>query len=73
VARGVALAITGALVVDAALTLDPRKSAGLDGALRMLASHPYGHWLLFLLATGLLVFALFGFAAARFAKTDPAI
>jgi hypothetical protein len=72
VARGVVLAISGVLVVDAAVTFDPQKSSGLDGALRTLASHAYGRWLLLLLAVGLIVFAVFGFAAARWAKTDPA-
>jgi F0F1-type ATP synthase assembly protein I len=72
VARGVVFAIAGALVVDAAVTFDARKSSGLDGALRTLAGHAYGRWLLFLLAAGLIVFAMFGFAAARWAKTDPA-
>jgi hypothetical protein len=72
VARGVAFAITGALVVEAAVTFEPQKSAGLDGALRTLASHAYGRWLLLLLAAGLLVFAVFGFAAARWARTEPA-
>jgi F0F1-type ATP synthase assembly protein I len=72
VARGVVVAIAGALVVDAAVTIDPQKSSGLDGALRTLAGHAYGRWLLFVLAAGLIVFAMFGFAAARWAKTDPA-
>jgi hypothetical protein len=72
VARGVVLAISGVLVVDAAVTFDPQKSSGLDGALLTLASHAYGRWLLLLLAVGLIVFAVFGFAAARWAKTDPA-
>ncbi len=48
-----------------------QKSAGLDGALRTLAGHSYARWLLFLLATGLIVFAISGFAAARWAKTEP--
>jgi Domain of Unknown Function (DUF1206) len=72
VARGVVFAIAGALVVDAAVTTDPQKSSGLDGALRTLAGHAYGRWLLFVLAAGLITFAIFGFAAACWAKTDPA-
>jgi hypothetical protein len=69
VARGIAFAIAGALVVDAAVTFNPGKSTGLDGALRTLANRPYGPVLLGVLATGLIAFGIFGFAAARWAKT----
>jgi vacuolar-type H+-ATPase subunit I/STV1 len=69
IARGIVFAIAGALVVDAAITYDPAKSTGLDGALRTLANQPYGPWLLGLLALGLIVFGVYGFAAARWAKT----
>jgi hypothetical protein len=69
IARGVVFAIAGALVVDAAVTLKPRKSTGLDGALRTLAHYPYGAWLLGIVAVGLIAFGLFGFAQARWAKT----
>jgi Domain of Unknown Function (DUF1206) len=68
-ARGVVFAIAGALVVDAAVTYDAAKSTGLDGALRTLADRPYGPWLLGALALGLIAFGLYGFAAARWAKT----
>jgi hypothetical protein len=69
VARGIVFAVAGALAVDAAITFDPSKSAGLDGALRTLANQPYGPWLLGALALGLIAFGLYGFAAARWAKT----
>ncbi len=69
VARGVVFALAGLLVVDAAVTVDPSKSTGLDGALRTLANRAYGTWLLGLLALGLIAFGLYGFAAARWAKT----
>lgn len=69
VARGIVFAIAGALVVQAAVTFNAAKSTGLDGALRTLADRPYGPWLLGVLALGLVAFGLFGFAAARWAKT----
>ncbi len=69
VARGVVFAVAGALGVDAAITFDPSKSTGLDGALRTLADRAYGPWLLGALAVGLIAFGLYGFAAARWAKT----
>lgn len=68
-ARGIVFGVTGALVVEAAVTFDPAKSSGLDGALRTLADRAYGPWLLGALAVGLIAFGLFGLACARFAKT----
>ena len=68
-ARGVVFAVAGGLVVDAAITFDASKSTGLDGALRTLAAQSYGPVLLGVLAVGLIAFGLYGFAAARWAKT----
>lgn len=68
-ARGIVVGIVGVLVVDAAITFNSHKSTGLDGALRTLADRPFGPWLLGALAVGLIVFGLYGFAAARWAKT----
>ena len=69
IARGVVFGVAGILVVDAAITFDPAKSTGLDGALRTLANRAYGPWLLAALAIGLIAFGIYGFAAARWAKT----
>lgn len=69
IARGIAFAMAGALVVDAAATSNAAKSTGLDGAVRTLADRPYGPWLLGILAVGLIAFGLYGFAEARWAKT----
>lgn len=71
IARGIVFAVAGGLVVEAALKYDARKSSGLDGALRTLADRPYGPWLLGVLALGLIVFGVYGFATARWAKTRP--
>jgi vacuolar-type H+-ATPase subunit I/STV1 len=68
-ARGIVFAIVGGLVIDAAITFDPKKSQGLDGALRTLAGQPYGPWLLGLVAAGLIVFGLYGFALSRWGRT----
>lgn len=68
-ARGIVFGVAGALVIDAAVTFDPKKSQGLDGALRTLVGQPYGPWLLGLIAAGLIVFGLYGFALARWGKT----
>ncbi len=56
-------------MLDAAITFDPAKSTGLDGALRTLANRAYGPWLLGALALGLIAFGIYGLAAARWAKT----
>jgi hypothetical protein len=68
-ARGIVFAVAGALVVEAAINYEPAKSTGLDGALRTLANRAYGPWILGVLAVGLIMFGLYGLAAARFAKT----
>jgi hypothetical protein len=69
VARGIVFAIAGALIIDAAVSFDPQKSTGLDGALRKLADRPYGPVLLGVVAIGLVAFGLFSLASARWAKT----
>jgi hypothetical protein len=69
VARGFVFAVAGALVVEAAVSYDPKKSTGLDGALRTLADRAYGPWLLGALAIGLIAFGLYGLASARYTKT----
>ncbi len=69
VARGVVIGLAGVLVVDAALTYQPEKARGLDGALRTLAAQPYGRFLLVLAALGLISFGIYGFAEARWRRT----
>lgn len=68
VARGVVIALAGALVIDAAATTDPRKSTGLDGALRTLARQPLGPWLLGLAAVGLIAFGAFSLTCVRWQR-----
>jgi hypothetical protein len=68
-ARGAVFAVSGALIIAAAVTYDPKKSSGLDGAMHTLAAQPYGPWLLSALSLGLIAFGIFGFAAARWART----
>ncbi|MCU4186823.1 DUF1206 domain-containing protein [Acidiferrimicrobium sp. IK] len=69
VARGLALVLAGALVLDAAATFDPAKSTGLDGALRTLADRAYGPELLGAVAAGLVAFGLYCCAEARWVRT----
>lgn len=67
-ARGVVVGLAGGLVVAAAVTADPGKSTGLDGALRTLSQQPYGPWLLGLVALGLIAFGVYAAAEATWSK-----
>jgi hypothetical protein len=67
-AKGTAYAIAGVLVVSAAVTYDPDKARGLDAALKTLAGHPWGVWLLALIAVGIAAFGVYCFAQARYRK-----
>lgn len=63
---GVAYGSIGVLVVWAAVTFDPEKAQGLDGALKTLASQPYGPLLLGIVALGLACYGAHSLFAARF-------
>jgi hypothetical protein len=65
-AKGVALGVVGALLVYAAVTFDPAKASGLDGALRAILVAPFGRLLLTLVALGIAAFGAFLFARARY-------
>jgi Uncharacterized conserved protein len=67
-AKGVALAIVGVLFVVAAVTLDPKKASGLDGALKSLTRLPYGQVLLWIVGAGLVAYGLFCAARAAFER-----
>jgi hypothetical protein len=69
IARGVVIGLSGVLVVQAAVTFDPDKARGLDGALRTLASQPFGPYLLGAAALGLVAFGVYGYAEARWRRT----
>jgi hypothetical protein len=58
----------GILFVIAAVTADPSKATGLDGALKSLAALPFGTVILFLVAIGLVAYGIYCFFRARFAR-----
>ena len=68
-ARGAVFAFAGGFVVVAAVTENPSRSRGLDGALRSLADNTAGPFLLGVVAAGLLAFGVYGLAMSRYAKT----
>lgn len=66
--KGVAYAVVGVLLVAAAVTFDPKRSTGLDGALRTLAGEPLGTTVLILVALGFAVFGVYCFFQSRYRK-----
>jgi hypothetical protein len=69
IARALIVTLAGALVIDAALTADPQKSTGVDGAFRTLAHTVAGPWLLAVVAIGFIAFGLYAASTARWIKT----
>jgi hypothetical protein len=64
--KGVALAGVGVLLIWAAVTFDPSKAQGLDGALHGVLELPFGRILLALVAVGIASFGAFCFVRARY-------
>lgn len=67
-ARGVVFAIVGALIVDAAVTFNPKKAGGLDKALLTLRHQAFGEFLLLIAAVGVLIFGVYGLCEARWRR-----
>ena len=65
IAKGIALAVVGGLFVVAAVTFDPSKASGLDGALKSLASLPFGAVILLVVGIGLIAYGAYLGARAR--------
>lgn len=68
VAKGVALVTVGVLFVQAALTHDPGRSRGLDGALAALLQLPFGPVVVGTVGAGFAAYGVYSFARARFAR-----
>lgn len=67
-ARGIALGIVGAFLIQAALQSDADRARGLSGALKTLARQPLGSWLLGLVALGLMSYSLYSLIEARYRR-----
>ncbi|WP_062993058.1 DUF1206 domain-containing protein [Nocardia anaemiae] len=67
-AKGLAVAAVGLLVILAATESDPNKSAGLDGAMKTLGAQPFGMVLLLIAGSGIITYGLYSFVMARSAK-----
>lgn len=66
--RFVVFGLIGGFLVKAAWQHDPKEAIGLDGALRKVIQASYGPVLLTIVAAGLLCYALFCFAEARYRR-----
>jgi hypothetical protein len=66
VARAIVFALIGIFAIKAAADYNPQDAVGLDGALQKLAHQSYGPYLLGLTAAGLVTYAVFCFADARY-------
>ncbi|WP_338361699.1 DUF1206 domain-containing protein, partial [Enterococcus faecalis] len=64
--KGLALAVVGGRLVYAAVTFDPARASGLDGALRTILGAPFGQVLLTLVALGIAAFGAFCLVRARY-------
>jgi hypothetical protein len=64
----VVFGLIGYGLIRAALDYNPNKAIGLDGALNTLAHNSHGPFLLGVVAAGLIGFALYSIADARYAK-----
>ncbi len=65
-ARLVVWSLIGAFLAKAAWQYDPDEAAGLDAALHEVARQPYGGFLLGAVAVGLVAYAVYCFAQARY-------
>lgn len=67
-ARALVCAAAGVFLGYAAITYDPTKAKGVDGTLREFARTSAGPYLLFLIASGLIMFGLYSFCEARWRR-----
>lgn len=66
--RTLVFLLVGYFLLRSAIDYSPRNAVGVDGALARLHGQPYGPWLVGLVAAGLLAFATFSLAEARYRR-----
>jgi uncharacterized protein DUF1206 len=71
VAKGIAFAVSGGLLVYAAVTEDVSTATGLDGAMNAIGAVPAGQWMLTAVAVGFAAFGVYALARARYPDRDP--
>jgi len=67
-ARAVVFSLVGIFLIKAAIEFEPSTAVGLDGALAKLEHQSYGSALLGVVAAGLVAFALYSLADARYRR-----
>jgi hypothetical protein len=67
-ARMVVFGLVGIFLIKAAIDYNSRAAVGLDGALAKIVHHSYGPFLLGIVATGLIAFALYSLSDARYRR-----
>ena len=67
-ARMVVFGLVGVFLIKASADYSSNKAIGLDGALAKLAHQSYGPFLLGVVATGLIAFALYSLSDARYRR-----
>nr|WP_173918839.1 DUF1206 domain-containing protein [Halobacillus sp. Marseille-Q1614] len=65
-ARGIVLGLIGFFIIQTALTHNPDKTRGLDGALSEVAKQPFGQVLLGLVALGLVLYGVYQMIRGRY-------
>lgn len=68
IARGIAFAVLGVLIVWAGWANDPEEAGGLDAALRALGEQPAGSVLLLVVGAGVALYGVYSLARARYVK-----
>lgn len=68
IAKGIALGVVGGLFAFAAVTADPEKAQGIDGAIESLLGAPGGQLIVVLVGVGFAAYGLYSFARARYAR-----
>jgi len=68
IAKGIAIAVLGALFVFAAVRQNASGATGLDGAFRTIGEQPFGPVLLVLMGLGIAAFGVYLFARARYQR-----
>lgn len=69
-ARGLVFALAGMFLVAAAWQYQPKQSQGFSRALQSVREQSYGQWLLGAIAIGLMAYAVFQFAMARWRRIE---
>ncbi|MFD3459798.1 DUF1206 domain-containing protein [Nocardia fluminea] len=68
IAKGLAIAAIGALVIVAVIRSEPDEASGLDGAFKTLGAQPFGAVLLLAAGSGIITYGFYSFAMARYTK-----